>query len=142
MGSHFTGYKAWVLRDREYMREGEDLMPEAPPWAIKATENVTSLALRLWDKAYQDLANDFCEPHLARVVLIATNWGAMPDAVGGPTSKDNPIWDLPWTQLSAEQRAAAERLGWSAQLWANSEWVMPRSVAWSDLSAEARCSFE
>merc|ERR1719407_339161 len=62
----FAGYRGWVEKDpseRKYLGvESGEALPDVPEWAVEATDKVTSMALKEWDKTYQDLALYLEEP--------------------------------------------------------------------------------
>merc|ERR1711920_802953 len=116
----------------------EGFKKDVPKWAVKATEDVISEALRDWDKAYHELANELHEQKLAHVVAEACGTRPDPTFVWRPSSKDNSTWDLLWEELTPEQRAAAEKLGYTQDEWWNRAWPFPRDAAWAELPSETR----
>lgn len=139
----FRGYRSWVLRDPEYLAlerdcdsmvigtdgqlhhasyvdgKGSEQTKEVgeplvvPAWAIDAAEEVTKLALRLWDQAYHELAADLKVPDLAAEVVAAAasdptlGWGG-PAPVTNGSGASEPVAE------PAEGDAASWRLvdGW------------------------------
>ena len=53
-------------------------------------------------------------------------------------------WTLCWDQLSDDQKAAAEYLGWTAESWNNTPyyWPFPRGITWWNMTKEVRSSLE
>ncbi|CAK0907163.1 unnamed protein product [Prorocentrum cordatum] len=168
--SKFSGYRAWILKDPEYKyldSYGED-EPEVPKWAVEATDRVVALSLREWEDAYRDLARLLGRPALAEDVVAAhaaDSWAAAAPAAAEPAeqgspaagsggsgeswqttgwpSRGNSVWGLLWEQLPAEQRAAAESLGWSADSWDHTTtWPLPHGILWDDMPAKVRSALE
>jgi len=46
----------------------------------------------------------------------------------------NAIWERKWWELLPEEREAAEWLGYEAEAWNRSMWLLPRSASWADLA--------
>lgn len=133
--SKFGGYRAWVLRDAEYMREGEEETPPIPEWAKEATENLTRSALFQWTEAYRKLADELALEwtELANVVVASCKT----ELEAEPSSKDNMKWDCTWEELSPAEQMAATTLGWQPESWAQRLWVVPKKD-WHELPEEVR----
>ena len=143
-------------------------------WAIKATKEVTRLSLKEWNHIYEVLSEELNEPQLANELVAAANdsrtvgathpsqvpnsssprgveskgTGALSSeedtSPGGSRSPCRSCWTLSWAQLTNDQKAATEYLGWTAESWNDTPyyWPFPRGITWWDMPEKIRSSLE